>query len=291
MATSDLPARAGVRRRVRRRVSVGAVARHGVLLAFTALALFPIYFMVSSAFKTNDEFAGNELGLPHHFVLSTLRAALAGGDIYRWLLNSVLVTATAVIASTALAALCAYPLSVIHWRPGRAMLNVFIALMVIPPIVLIIPLFSTVSDLGQLNTYRSVIVIYTGIMLPFSTFLLTSFFRTIPKSLIEAARIDGAGSWRTLRSVVVPLSLPALMTVVIVQSLWVWNEVLIAVIFLQQDSLRTLMVGLTVFKSRYHIDIPIVMAGMVWATIPMLALYLAGQRFFIRGLTAGSTKG
>jgi raffinose/stachyose/melibiose transport system permease protein len=71
----------------------------------------------------------------------------------------------------------------------------------------------------------------------------------------------------------------------------VWNEVLIAVIFLQEDSLRTLMVGLTVFKSRYHIDIPLVMAGMVWATIPMLALYLAGQRFFIRGLTAGSTKG
>jgi raffinose/stachyose/melibiose transport system permease protein len=291
MATSELLSRARARRRARRRVSVGAVTRHAVLLAFTALALFPIYFMVSSALKTNDEFAGNQLGLPHHYVLSTLRAALAGGDIYRWLLNSVLVTSAAVIASTVLAALCAYPLSVIRWRPGRAMLNVFIALMVIPPIVLIIPLFSMVSDLGQLNTYRSVIVIYTGIMLPFSTFLLTSFFRTIPKPLIEAARIDGAGSWRTLRSVVVPLSLPALMTVVIVQSLWVWNEVLIAVIFLQQNSLRTLMVGLTVFKSRYHIDIPIVMAGMVWATIPMLALYLVGQRFFIRGLTAGSTKG
>jgi raffinose/stachyose/melibiose transport system permease protein len=291
MATSEPRSPAARRRGGGRRVTAGSVARQSVLLAFTALALFPIYFMVASAFKTNDEFAGNQLGIPHHFVLSTLRAALAGGDIYRWLGNSVLVTASAVLISTALATLCAYPLSVLRWRPGRALLNVFIALMVIPPIVLIIPLFSMVSDLHQLNTFRAVIAIYTGIMLPFSTFLLTSFFRTLPPSLIEAARIDGAGSWRVLRSIVVPLSLPALMTVVIVQALWVWNEVLIAVIFLQQDSLRTLMVGLTVFKSRYHIDIPIVMAGMVWATIPMVALYLAGQRFFIRGLTAGSTKG
>jgi raffinose/stachyose/melibiose transport system permease protein len=286
MATSE-----PLRRPRRRRVTAGSVARQVVLLGFTALALFPIYFMLTSAFKTNTEFAGNQLGIPHHVVLSTLRSALAGGDIYRWLGNSVLVTAAAVLISTVLATLCAYPISLLRWRPGRMLLNVFIALMVIPPIVLIIPLFSMVSDLGQLNTFRSVIAIYTGIMLPFSTFLLTSFFRTLPPSLIEAARIDGAGSWRVLRSVVVPLSLPALMTVVIVQALWVWNEVLIAVIFLQEDSLRTLMVGLTVFKSRYHIDIPIVMAGMVWATIPMLALYLAGQRFFIRGLTAGSTKG
>jgi ABC-type glycerol-3-phosphate transport system permease component len=136
-----------------------------------------------------------------------------------------------------------------------------------------------------------VIVIYTGLMLPFSTFLLASFFTTIPRSLLEAARIDGAGTLRTLWKVVLPLTRPALVTVIVVQALWVWNEVLIAVVFLQQSSLRTLMVGLPVFKSRYHLDVPIVMAGMLLATIPMLALYLVGQRFFVRGLTAGATKG
>ena len=81
------------------------------------------------------------------------------------------------------------------------------------------------------------------------------------------------------------------MTVVIVQSLWVWNEVLIAVIFLQDQGLRTLMVGLTLFNSRYRLDVPVVMAGMLWATVPMVVLYLLGQRFFIRGLTAGGVKG
>jgi raffinose/stachyose/melibiose transport system permease protein len=262
-----------------------------VLLAFSALALFPIYFMVVNALKTADEYAGNAIGVPHHLVVSTLHAALAGGDLYRWLLNSLLITAASVLISTTLAALAAYPIGLMRWRPGPVVLAFLIALMVVPPIVLIIPLFQLVVDAHQLNTYRSVIAIYTGLMLPFSTFLLASFFATVPRSLVEAARIDGAGSFRIFRSVLLPQARPVVMTVIIVQALWVWNEVLIAVVFLQQSNLRTLMVGLTVFKNRYHLEVPLVMAGMLWATIPMIVLYLVGQRFFIRGLTAGATKG
>jgi ABC-type glycerol-3-phosphate transport system permease component len=272
-------------------LSTGSLARHAVLLGFTALALFPIYFMVVNSLKTDDEYVGNSIGLPRSPVVSTLRDALAGGDLYRWLGNSLLITAASVLISTAVAALAAFPISLMRWRPGPFVLSFLVALMVVPPIVLIIPLFQMVVNVHQLSTYQSVIVIYTGVMLPFSTFLLASFFATIPRTLIEAARIDGAGTLRVFRSIVLPLSRPTLMTVVVVQALWVWNEVLIALVFLQEGSRRTLMVGLTVFKSRYHLDIPLVMAGMLWATIPMLLLYLVGQRFLIRGLTAGATKG
>jgi raffinose/stachyose/melibiose transport system permease protein len=290
-ATTEIAAARLTRPPLRRRLRTGSLARHALLVAFTALALFPVYFMVVNSLKTQAEYVGHALGPPHDVVGSTLREALAGGDLYRWLLNSLLITGASVLISTAVAALAAYPISLMRWRPGPILLSLLIALMVIPPIVLIVPLFQMVADLHQLNTYRAVIVIYTGILLPFSTFLLASFFSTIPRSLLEAARMDGAGTLRTFRAVILPLSRPTLMTVVIVQGLWVWNEVLIALIFLQQPSLRTLMVGLTVFKSRYHLDIPLVMAGMLWATVPMVLLYLAGQRFFIRGLTAGATKG
>jgi ABC-type glycerol-3-phosphate transport system permease component len=285
----DVPKASRMSPRARRRV--GSAARHAMLLPFVALALFPIYFMVVNALKTSDEYAGNPLGPPHHLVVSTLREALAGGDLYRWLLNSLLITAASVLISTAVAALAAYPISLMSWRLGRVVLGVLVALLVVPPIVLIIPLFQMVVDVHQLNTYRSVIVIYAGLMLPFSTFLLATFFATVPRSLVDAARIDGAGTFRIFRSVLLPLARPVLITVVIVQALWVWNEVLIAIIFLQQESLRTLMVGLTIFKSRYHLEVPLVMAGMLWATVPMVLLYLAGQRFFIRGLTAGAVKG
>jgi ABC-type glycerol-3-phosphate transport system permease component len=270
---------------------LGSTVRHGLLIGFSMLALLPIYFMLVNAFKTKQEYLGNRLAPPQHPVLTSLSDAMAGGDLYLWLLNSFLVTAASVCLSTALAALAAYPLSLMRWRAGPFIYALLIALLVVPPIVLVVPLFELVVDLRQLNTLPTVIVIYTGIMLPFSTFLLASFFATISRPLLEAARIDGAGSWRAFWEIVLPLSIPALMTVITVQSLWVWNEVLIAVVFLQDQSLRTLMVGLTLFNSRYRHDVPIVMAGMLWAAVPMVALYLVGQRFFIRGLTAGGVKG
>lgn len=270
---------------------IGSVSRHGILLAFSALALLPVYFMIVNAFKARAEYTTNKLGLPLHPTLKTLSTALADGGLFVWLMNSLIITVASVAISTALAALAAYPISLMRWRMGPFVLGILIALLVVPPIVLIVPIFEMVVNVGQLDTYHTVIVIYSGIMLPFSTFLLTSFFSTISPALLEAARIDGASVWRIFLEIVLPLSGSALMTVAIVQSLGVWNEVLIAVVFLQDQGLRTLMVGLTIFNSRYRVDVPVVMAGMLWATVPMIVLYLVGQRFFIRGLTAGAVKG
>ena len=162
--------------------------------------------------------------------------------------------------------------------------------MVVPPVVMVGPLFKLMIQLKLLNTHFSVILIYTGLTLPFSIYMLTNFFKTIPNDIIHSARIDGCTDNRILRSIIVPMSSPAIITIILVNALWVWNELLIAVIFLQRDNLKTLMVGLTVFKSRYNLDIPVTMAGLVLATIPMLALYFAGQKYFIRGMTSGSLK-
>ena len=128
-------------------------------------------------------------------------------------------------------------------------------------------------------------------MLPFSVYMLTNFFKSIPESIIESANIDGASSFRTFRSIVLPLSGPALATLAVVNLLWAWNELLLALVFLQTNDKKTLMVGITGFQSRYSLDIPTVMAGMSIATLPLIIAYLFGQKFFIAGLTAGSTKG
>ena len=143
---------------------------------------------------------------------------------------------------------------------------------------------------SPVSTYRLVILIYVGLMLPFSIYLLTNFFRTIPSSLIEAAVVDGASSWSVFRRVVLPLSAAPLMTLAVVNVLWVWNELLIALVFLQDNSKKTLMVGITGFQSRYSLDVPVIMAGLAIATLPILLLYLFGQRFFVRGLAAGAIK-
>ena len=123
--------------------------------------------------------------------------------------------------------------------------------MVIPPAVLILPLFLGIQPLGLTNTYQGVVLIYTGMLVPFSVYMLSSFFRTLPAELFEAARIDGASTLRILRSIVVPLSGPGFVTLIVVNAMWVWNELLIALVFLQDDQKRTLMAGLTTLRGRY----------------------------------------
>ncbi|MFN8187239.1 MAG: carbohydrate ABC transporter permease [Gaiellales bacterium] len=285
-----MPERAPRSTRRRRRL-LRATPKHLLLLVFVLVTLIPLWFLLVNSFKSQAEYLTNPYGIPRDPTLGTLGDAFRGGDLLRWFGNSAIFTVASVTISTVIAALAAYPISLMRWRPGGLLLGALVALMVVPPIVLVVPLFKMMVDLGQLNSYHSVIVVYTGILLPFSTFLLASFFRTTPRDLLEAARLDGAGHLRTWWSLVLPLAVPALVTVATVQALWVWNEVLIAVVFLQTEELRTLMVGIKLFQSRYDLNVPLVMAGMLWATIPMLLLYLAGQRFFIRGMTAGAVKG
>jgi ABC-type glycerol-3-phosphate transport system permease component len=163
-------------------------------------------------------------------------------------------------------------------------------LMVIPPVVLLVPQYKMMSAIGLVGSPLSVIVIYVGIMLPFTVYLLRNFFAALPDELLEAALLDGCGTFTMFWRVVLPLSGPALMTAGVVNFVFAWNELLIALVFLQNETSRTLVVGLTVFQSRFSLDVPVLMAGLTIATIPVLLVYLFGQRFLVRGLLAGSGK-
>jgi ABC-type glycerol-3-phosphate transport system permease component len=269
---------------------LGVGARHLILLAFTAAALAPAYLMVSGALKTQQQFLRSPWALPTSFRLDAFRTALSD-EFTRWFLNSATLTVGAVAITVVFAAAAAWGL--VHWpfRGRDTVLGLTVSLMVVPPVVLLIPLFQLGAKLGWISTFRLVIIIYVGLMLPFSIYLLANFFRAIPNSLLEAASIDGAGAWRSFTQIVLPLSGAPIATLAVVNLLWVWNELLLALVFLQSDTKKTLMVGITGFQSRYSLDIPTVMAGMSLATLPLVVTYLFGQRYFIQGLTAGGIKG
>ena len=269
---------------------LGGLTKHGVLALASALALFPIYVMITAAFKTQSDFLDHPFTPPVDPTLQGFDAAL-NDQFPRWFLNSAIVTAGSVAATLALATLAAWGFSRWSFRGRDLLLSLLVSLMVVPPVVLLVPLFVFGADLGWISTFRLVILIYVGLMLPFSVFMLTSFFRTIPRSLIEAATIDGASSWDVFRRIVLPLSGAPLVTLAVVNLLWAWNELLIALVFLQDDSKKTLMVGITGFQSRYNLDVPVIMSGLTLATLPIVALYLFGQRYFQRGLVSGALKG
>lgn len=261
-----------------------------LLVLFSVVCLFPLYYLFVTAFKTKGEYIVNLFGVPLRPILDNFATVFSGRRFLLWFANSVILTCGSVLAGLAISLAAAYAFAKMVFRFRDQIFGFLLLLMIVPPVVMVIPLFKLMIAAGILNTYGSVIIIYTGLTLPFTIYLLTSFFRTIPGAIIDSARIDGCRDLRILASIAAPLSSPAIITAVLVNALWVWNELLIAVIFLQRDELKTLMVGLTIFKSRYNLDIPVTMAGLALATVPMLALYFAGQRYFIKGLVAGAVK-
>jgi raffinose/stachyose/melibiose transport system permease protein len=268
----------------------GTLAKHALLIVASVVALFPVYVMLTAAFKTQSDFLAHPWTPVTHPTLDGFRTAL-NDQFPRWFGNTVFLSFSSVLITLLVAALAAWGFA--HWDfwARDVVLGLLVALMVVPPVVLLVPLFVFGVRIEQISTFRLVIVIYVGLMLPFSVYMLTNFFRTIPASMIEAAVVDGCSSWRVFRRIVLPLSAAPLVTLGVVNLLWVWNELLIALVFLQDDSKKTLMVGITGFQSRYSLDVPAIMAGLTLATLPIVTVYVFGQRYFQRGLVAGALKG
>jgi ABC-type glycerol-3-phosphate transport system permease component len=269
---------------------IGISLRQAVLIVLVLVSVYPVWFALQTALKHNRDYTLNPVGLPLHPTLENFRAVILDLPVPRWALNSAIVTVSSVTVTTVIALFAAYAIVFSTVRGREALLRVNLALMVIPPVALLVPMFVFMVNIGLINSLPSVIVFYSGLMLPFSVFFFVNFFRQFPAELIEAATVDGARPWTTLRRIVLPISAAATFTLVIVNAIWVWNELLIALVFLQDENRRTLMAGLTLFQGRYTTDQPLVLAGAFVSILPVILVYLAGQRFFVRGLTAGIGK-
>ena len=269
---------------------IAITIRQGSVILATIISLFPVYFMAVSSFKTKSEYIQNKWGLPSSLFIDNFNTALAGEKFFTRFANSTILTSLSVGVSLMFACLAAYAFARMEFPGKETLFNLVLSLMVVPPVVMVVPLFVSMVRWGLVNTYQGTSIIYIGLLLPFSVYMMTNFFRTIPREIIEASRMDGCSNLGVFWRIMMPLSAPAVITLVVVNALWVWNELLIALIFMQKDSMKTLMVGIAAMRSRNYVDIPATMAGLLIATIPIVIVYLFGQRYFIRGLTGGAVK-
>lgn len=273
------------------KANISGLLKQMPLIVLTVLALFPLYFMIVTAFKSQNEYVINKFGIPSAFTLSNFSQVFNQGSFFNWFANSSILTISSVCLSLIIATLAAFSIAKFRFYGKSFIFKLMVALMVLPPVVMVVPLFGMMSKLGLINSRFGVVILYTGLLLPFSIYLLTNFFKSVPNEIIHSAQIDGCNMMGVLVKIIVPLSLPSFMSLIIVNALWVWNELLISVIFLQGDNFKTLMVGLTVFKSKFTLNIPVTMAGLIISTLPISLLYIFGQKTFIEGLTAGAIKG
>jgi ABC-type glycerol-3-phosphate transport system permease component len=267
--------------------------RWPLLVALVALgltAVFPVYFMVQAAFRTKTDWAESKLGLPTTLALDAFERAWVQANIGGYFINSVIVTVGAVLLSVAVATSAGYAFSKIQW-PGRTFTFFFVlAWMAIPPLLLMVPIYVQMVDLRLVDTYWSVILLYTAINTPFNAYLMTAFFTAIPDELLEAARVDGASVHTIFRKIMVPMSVPAIATLIIFNALYVWNEFVFALLLLHDDRVRTLTVGVNQMQGKFFFDYPALLAGLLITSLPMIAVYILFQRYLVRAIAAGALK-
>jgi len=276
-----------------REAAIGLAEKLSTLLVFVLAGVFlvPLGLLLVTSVKSKNEIFANPLALPEQIQFRNYMNAWTTGGFDQYFMNSVIVVGISLVCILILSSLAAYALVQFDFPASNFMLVFFLAGFMIPPQVLLVPLYTIMNALNLLNTYYSLIFAYIAFGLPFSVFLLRQFFVTIPDTYAEAARMDGCNEFQVFYRIYLPLSLPALAAVAIYQFVFLWNEFLYAIIFITDDAKRTLPAGLMAFQGQYAGDWAQLAAGIVIAVTPTVIFFLIFQRQFMRGISMGATKG
>ena len=261
-----------------------------ILGVFAIVALYPIVSIVLLALHDRSDLVTG-LSIPDSIDFGTIRTAWEEGQFSRGLLNSFIVAASVSVATAILATLAGYAFGTMRFRGSELIFYLLLIGLIFPYEATVIPLYYFFKDLGLTDSYWALILPQVGVSVAFGTFWMRAFFRSVPRSLIEAARLDAASSWATLWRVVLPMGRPAVLTLVLLVFMWTWNEFLLALVMVSDESLRTAPLGLTFFQGRNTTDVPLLAAGAVIVAAPVVIAYLFLQRHFIRGMLSGAVKG
>ena len=271
----------------------GAIARavaYIVLTLLVVMIVYPMAWAVLNGFKTNLELFGNPWGLPATWRWDNYVKAWNLG-VVRYLLNSVIVTVGSTVAVILFSAMSAYALTRHKIPFANAITVILLGGMMLAPAVALVPLFRLLQALHIFDTYWALIILYTAFRIPFTVFLIRAYMLTLSREMEDAAIVDGASNWQIFWLVIMPLSRPIIVSAALLHALFAWNEFAFALVFINSNDLKTLPVGLLQMQGRVLSDWPVLFAALVLASIPMILLFLVGQRQFIRGLSEGFGKG
>ncbi|MDG4772013.1 carbohydrate ABC transporter permease [Solwaraspora sp. WMMD792] len=263
-----------------------------VPMALLALAtIYPLVFTANVASKTRREYILDRFSLADAVRVENLQTAWGSVGMGRYFVNSLVVVTFSVVLLLLIGSMAGFALSQLRFRGSSMIFLGCLAALFVPFQVIMVPLARTMADSGLIDTYPGLILAYVAQFLPFTVFLMTSYYRTIPPEIVDAARIDGNSVYGVYRRIMLPLGTPALLSVGILDALFCWNDVLIALLMMPSAEHRTLMVGVTSLRGQYSDDIPTFASGVLIAAVPVLVVYLFLQRQIADGVAAGSTKG
>lgn len=262
----------------------------GALIAAALVYVFPLVWMVWSSFKSNSEIFTNPFSLPTSIDFSEWARAWQVGGIGRYALNSVIVTTASVTGILLTSSAAAFAFARFQFRGRNALLATLALGLFLPVQSYFIAQATMFRSMGISDTRWALIIPYIAMGIPLATYLLTVFLRALPAEVFEAARVDGASDLRMYSMIAMPLLRPGLATVAIFSTLNVWNEFLLALLYIQDNSLKTIPTGLLAFSSRYVTDYGLLFSALSIVTLPMIVIYIVFNRHITAGITAGSMK-
>ncbi|MCD5348082.1 carbohydrate ABC transporter permease [Agromyces sp. H3Y2-19a] len=262
-------------------------ANYVVLVAFALIVLGPIAVIVSLAFGPQSASAAREGGLFHP---ENFPEAWEIGRFGQYMLNSVIVAVIVVVVAVLASILAGYALGTMKFRGATLMFYVFLLGIMVPTEAFIVPLYFDLRVVGLTNTVWGVAAPQIAMSIAFGTYWMRTYFRTSSRALIDAARLDGAGSMRILWQVLVPIGRPAILTLVLLTFMWTWNEFLIPLVMSPSGSVRTAPLGLAFFQGQYTQGTALLAAGAVMVALPIVLLYVFLQRHFIKGMIEGAVR-
>lgn len=293
MTTTTLPTRASVP------VQPRVIPKHrakkaGVLVALVVGAIFsgfPVVWMLSSSFKANPEiFEYPPRLITPGFSFDAYTAIFTDPVKLRFFANSYIVALSVTVLTLIVAVLAAYAFSRYEFRGKRPINMVIVSIQAVPPITLLIPYFGLVVGLKLYNTYQGLILTYMVFTLPYAIIMMTGYFNTLPKELDEAVKVDGAGPMTALWRILVPISVPGLVSVGVYTFMIAWNEFLFALTLTRTEDMRTVPIGISLLMGQHSYEWNEMMAMSILGCIPVLILFMFFQRYFIGGMTAGAVK-
>lgn len=253
--------------------------------------VYPFSVIVLTSFKTDVEVYTNPYGFPQNWTFDNFLGAWNKAHLDRLFVNSLFLTSVSIVAAIFCSSLAAYGLARAVSRWQGVIYLFFVSGIFIPVQLSIIPLFKIVKDLHLFNSYLGVICVYVGAGIPFGVFLITTFMRNLPKEIIEAAIMDGCSYYGLYWRIYLPLVKSVISTYAILQGLTVWNDFLIPLLLLTDETKRTLTTGIMSFKQQYNAQWGYLMAGIVMMVVPILIVYVVLQKFILKGITTGAVKG
>jgi ABC-type glycerol-3-phosphate transport system permease component len=270
---------------------VPKIIMYAVLVVFTLCALYPILYTFQTSVKTAKEYVDNKLSWPKQLTLENYTTVLIKGHLWKYFLNNCLLMPAAMLVYLGVCISAGFAFGRLRFPFRLPIFLTMLFLMIFPQMLLSLQIFQVCRKLHLVNNYLGIILVWVAYFAPFGTYIMTTFYASVPMEILESARLDGASTWQLLFRIMVPIARPMVGIIVIIGFQSMWNELPFSMLLLQKDTLRTVTQGIAMLQGQYGLDDTVLTAAIMTAAVVPLALFLFFQKHIAMGAYAGAVKG